>query len=125
MKIYRISIIKLSQYGRYIRHVAKNIGGIYNTPRTIEDSGNSKEFVTASIQKGAILFLNDNLFTTPIWLIDQELITKAGIDPVKMINDVQKKILDRLKVYIQLIKYKQIKPIMVSKHILPKICLKI
>lgn len=84
------------QYGRYMGHVAKNIGGIYNTPRTVEEKGNSKEFVSATIQKEAVLFLNDNLFTTPIWLIDQELITKAGVDPVKSISDVQKKILDRL-----------------------------
>lgn len=86
----------VNQYGRYMGHVAKNVGGIYSTPRTVEEIGNSKEFVPATIQKEAVLFLNDNLFTTPTWMVDQELITKAGADPIKSISDVQKRILGRL-----------------------------
>ncbi|MDR1882397.1 MAG: zinc-dependent metalloprotease [Prevotella sp.] len=84
------------QYGRYVGHVAKNIAGIYRTPVVVEQSGNSEEFVPANIQKEAMQFLDKQLFVTPEWLIDKTLITKAGIDPVSSIGNIQKRILDRL-----------------------------
>ncbi|MDR1503101.1 MAG: zinc-dependent metalloprotease [Prevotella sp.] len=86
----------VTQYGRYMGHVAKNIAGIYRTPVVVEQSGNSEEFVPASIQKEAMQFLDQQLFTTPEWLIDKTLITKASVDPVNSIGSVQKRTLDRL-----------------------------
>lgn len=86
----------LGQYSRYMGHVAKNVGGIYTTPRTVEEPGLSKEYVPASTQKEAVLFLNENLFATPQWLIDKDLIEKAGVSPVTSIEAVQKRTLDRL-----------------------------
>lgn len=86
----------VNQYERYMGHVAKNVGGIYSTPRTIEEQGNSEEFVPASIQKKAVEFLNVQLFTTPEWLINKELIEKAGVDPISEINKIQEHILKRL-----------------------------
>lgn len=86
----------VGQYGRYMGHVAKNIGGIYRTPRAIEEPGISKEFVPANVQKEAMAFLNTQLFDTPSWLINKELIDKASIDPLTTINAVQKRVIDRL-----------------------------
>ncbi|EGK00581.1 MULTISPECIES: zinc-dependent metalloprotease [Dysgonomonas] len=86
----------VTQYGRYMGHVAKNIAGIYRTPLVVEQSGNSEEFVPASIQKEAMQFLDQQLFSTPEWLIDKTLITKASVDPVNSIGSVQKRTLDRL-----------------------------
>lgn len=86
----------VNQFGRYMGHVATNVGGIYTTPTVVEQSGNSKEFVPATIQKEAIQFLNNQLFTTPTWLINKELIEKASVDPVTAIGNIQKRILDRL-----------------------------
>lgn len=86
----------VNQYSRYMGHVAKNVAGIYSTPRTIEEPGLSKEYVPAAIQKEAISFLNQQLFTTPAWLINKELIEKAKVDPVKLIESSQKRVLDRL-----------------------------
>ena len=86
----------VTQYGRYMGHVAKNIAGVYRTPVVVEQSGNSEEFVPASLQKEAMQFLDKQLFTTPEWLIDKTLITKASVDPVSLIGSVQKRTLDRL-----------------------------
>lgn len=86
----------VGQYNRYMGHVTKNVGGIYRTPLTIEESGNSVEYVPASIQKNAITFLNEQLFKTPTWLIDEVLIEKASIDPLSSVNNVQRSILNRL-----------------------------
>jgi hypothetical protein len=86
----------VGQYARYMGHVAKNIAGIYHTPIVVEQSGNSEEFVPASIQKEAMQFLDLQLFATPEWLIDKTLITKASVDPVSSIGSIQKRTLDRL-----------------------------
>ncbi len=84
------------QYARYMGHVAKNVAGIYRTPVVVEQSGNSQEFVPSGIQKEAISFLDKQLFTTPAWLIDKQLIEKASVDPLSSIGGVQKRTLDRL-----------------------------
>ena len=84
------------QYGRYMGHAAKNIGGIYSTPKYVEESGNIYEYVPLAIQKEALAFLNKQLFTTPTWLIDQDLMYKAGVNPVNTIGNVQRQVMNRL-----------------------------
>ncbi|RFS21447.1 DUF5117 domain-containing protein [Chitinophaga silvatica] len=86
----------VGQFGRYMGHVAKNVGGIYETPKTVEQSGAVYEIVPKSIQKDAVSFLNKQLFTTPKWLIDQDLLNKFGGDAPSLIASRQEPILDRL-----------------------------
>src|SRR4029079_3392550 len=47
------------QFGRYMGHVAKNIGGIYTTPRMSDERGVVVEFVSKAKQKEAMQFLQD------------------------------------------------------------------
>ncbi|HSC38238.1 MAG TPA: zinc-dependent metalloprotease, partial [Chitinophagaceae bacterium] len=63
---------------RYMGHVVKNIGGIMATPKTIEQEGAIVEFVSKAKQQQAIQFLQDQLFTTPTWLIDKKLFSLTG-----------------------------------------------
>jgi len=86
----------VNQYFRYMGHVSKNVAGIYRTPVTVEESKNAQEFVPKDIQKEAMLFLDKQLFTTPAWLIENQLIEKAAVEPVSAIGNVQKRIVDRL-----------------------------
>lgn len=92
----KIYVEVVNQYYRYMGHVAKNVGGIYRTPVTVEENKIAQEYVPENIQKEAVQFLDDQLFTTPVWLIDQPLISKAAVDPVAMIGSAQKLILSRL-----------------------------
>lgn len=85
-----------NQFARYMGHVAKNIGGIYATPKLVEEAGAVYEFVPAAIQKQAVQFLDKQLFTTPDWLVDQQLIQKAGVDPVRTIGSIQRAMLGRI-----------------------------
>jgi hypothetical protein len=85
-----------AQFSRYVHHVAKNVAGIYTTPVMVEQSGNTREFIPAQKQKEAVLFLNEQVFTTPEWLIDKALIEKAAVEPVSVIENIQKSVLDRL-----------------------------
>lgn len=86
----------VSQYGRYMGHVAKNIAGIMETPKMVEQAGPVYEYVSKATQKEAMDFLNKQLFTTPTWLINQDIFSKTGENPLIVINSRQDAILGRL-----------------------------
>lgn len=70
---------------------------IYSNSITVEQTDEiAREFVPANIQKRAIAFLNEQLFTTPEWLIDRQLMEKAKILPVNVICSLQSGVLARL-----------------------------
>jgi hypothetical protein len=72
-------------------HVTKNVGGIYETPKTYDMTGNIYEVVPAAIQNEAVTFLNEQLFKTPKWLLDQNILAKIkpenGVEAIKSIQD--------------------------------------
>jgi hypothetical protein len=84
------------QFGRYMGHVAKNVGGIYETPKTVEEAGSVYEFVPKAKQKEAVDFLNKQLFTTPVWLADNTIYNRIGGSPLVTIGNIQESILGRL-----------------------------
>lgn len=87
----------VSQFNRYLGHVTKNVAGIYSNSITVEQTDEiAREFVPVNIQKRAIAFLNEQLFTTPEWLIDRQLMEKAKILPVNVICSLQSGVLARL-----------------------------
>lgn len=87
----------VSQFNRYLGHVTKNVAGIYSNSITVEQTDEiAREFVPANIQKRAIAFLNEQLFTTPEWLIDRQLMEKAKTLPVNVICSLQSGVLARL-----------------------------
>lgn len=87
----------VSQFNRYLGHVTKNVAGIYSNSITVEQTDEiAREFVPANIQKRAIAFLNEQLFTTPEWLIDRQLMEKAKILPMNVICSLQSGVLARL-----------------------------
>lgn len=86
----------VTQFGRYMGHVAKNIGGIYETPKMVEQEGGVYEFVPKSIQKEAMSFLTQQLFTTPTWLINNDISSRTGENPQIVIGTRQESILTRI-----------------------------
>jgi len=81
----------VGQYRRYMGHVTKNVGGVYENPKTYDMQGNAYEVTPASLQNEAIAFLNEQLFKTPTWLLNQAIISKikadVGVDAIKSIQD--------------------------------------
>ena len=79
------------QFRRYLGHVTKNVGGIYDSPKTYDMTGNQFQVVPKSIQKDAVAFLNTQLFTTPKWLLDQNVLSKikpeSGVEAIKGMQD--------------------------------------
>lgn len=85
-----------TQFGRYIGHVSKNIGGIYENPKTVDQAGTIYERTPAAIQKEAMDFLNKQVFTTPTWLLDQSILDNIGANPMEIILKLQNLSLNRL-----------------------------
>jgi hypothetical protein len=88
-----------SQFARYMGHVAKNIGGIYTTPRMTDERGVIVEFVSKAKQKEAMQFLQDQLFKTPKWIIDNDIPDYTNDNKLTVISSLQSGSLNRLISY--------------------------
>jgi hypothetical protein len=84
------------QFGRYMGHVAKYVGGIMETPKTVEEQGAVYEIVSEAKQREAVDFLNKNLFTTPTWLVNQDIFSRTGVSGLITIGGLQDNTLNRL-----------------------------
>ncbi|TFV95508.1 DUF5117 domain-containing protein [Algoriphagus kandeliae] len=68
----------IGQFNRYMGHVRTHIGGVMEVYRASGQdvpvyTHNSKE-----MQKSAVAFLNEHLFKTPSWLMNEEIIARTG-----------------------------------------------
>lgn len=86
----------VGQYQRYMGHVVKNIGGVETTPKTIEQGGDVYEFTAKARQKEAMTFLQEQLFTTPSWLLDYKLLGVTGVNPGTQLAGIQVGVAQRL-----------------------------
>lgn len=84
------------QFGRYMGHVNKNVGGIMETPKTLEQGGSIYERTPAAKQREAMAFLDAQLFKTPTWIIDQNMLDKTGENALDVIHALQNPTMSRL-----------------------------
>jgi hypothetical protein len=67
----------LSQFGRYMGHVSSNLGGVYENYKTYDQPGAVYTHVDKNHQKECLKFVNKELFETPTWLIDKDIIGRT------------------------------------------------
>jgi hypothetical protein len=67
----------VSQFNRYMGHVSNNIGGVYEHHKTYEQEGAVYTHVSKAHQQKCMLFLQDELYKTPEWLLDQDIFSKT------------------------------------------------
>ncbi|HRN56965.1 MAG TPA: zinc-dependent metalloprotease, partial [Agriterribacter sp.] len=84
------------QYGRYMGHAAKNIGGIYEIPKTVEQEGPVYSYTPKAIQKEAMAFLIKQLFVTPQWLINTDILNRIGNTGISVVSSRQDAVLNRI-----------------------------
>ncbi|HTI08312.1 MAG TPA: zinc-dependent metalloprotease [Puia sp.] len=76
----------LGQFGRYMGHVLRNVGAVYETFRSVEQPGDVYAPAPKARQQEAVTFLGKQLFETPRWLLDYSILNKisnpSGGDPV-------------------------------------------
>ncbi len=70
----------LGQFNRYMGHVSSNIGGIYENFKTYDQEGAVYTHVPKERQQRAMKFLAEQLFNTPTWLLDQNILNKIEFD---------------------------------------------
>ncbi len=67
----------ISQLNRYMGHVSSNIGGVYEDYKTTDQEGKVYTYVDKIHQKNCLNFVNKQLFATPTWLINDEIIGRT------------------------------------------------
>ncbi|HEY4206873.1 MAG TPA: zinc-dependent metalloprotease, partial [Puia sp.] len=87
----------VAQFNRYMGHVVKNVGGIDETFKSIEQTGDVYEATPKAIQKEAMDFLSKQLFTTPTWLLNKDILNKfSNPASTEAVGNVQTNILNSL-----------------------------
>lgn len=87
----------LSQFNRYMGHVANNVGGVYEHYKTADQEGAVYTHVSKEKQAEALAFLDKNLFKTPQWLIDKTIFERIEYSgAVERIRGLQERTLKNL-----------------------------
>ncbi|REE05884.1 zinc-dependent metalloprotease [Marinoscillum furvescens] len=87
----------VGQYNRYMGHVTANVGGVYEYYKTADQDGAVYTHASKDKQRRAVAFLNEQLFTTPEWVIHPGILSRIeeeGI--VDRIKALQTRTLNRL-----------------------------
>jgi hypothetical protein len=66
----------VGQYNRYMGHVLTNVGGMSENFKTYDQTGPVYSYLSKAKQKEAVSFFNQQLFTTPLWLINNDQLSK-------------------------------------------------
>ena len=86
-----------SQFSRYMGHVTTNVGGVYQQFKTSDQDGPVYSHVDKSYQKNCVKFLNQNLFDTPTWMIDENILNKIQFSgALDRVRGLQSSYLNRL-----------------------------
>jgi hypothetical protein len=85
-----------SQFGRYCNHVTSNIGGVEKTPKRFGQPGPVYQYTLKEKQKEALLWLQQNLFKTPTWLVNKKIISVTNQNPQTIISAIQDRTLNNL-----------------------------
>lgn len=76
----------INQFTRYCLHVAKNIGGVYNDYKTVDQAGPIYTDTPRAKQESAFKFIKENILTQPKWLTDVPYIKRITHSPQLSIN---------------------------------------
>ncbi|MDA8531509.1 zinc-dependent metalloprotease [Flavobacteriaceae bacterium] len=87
----------LSQFNRYMGHVANNVGGVYEHYKTADQEGAVYTHVAKEKQAEAMAFLDKELFQTPVWLLDKSIFERIEYSgSVERIRSLQERTLKNL-----------------------------
>jgi hypothetical protein len=77
----------IAQWAREMNHVAVVVGGVYQVTKYASQSGTVYQPVPRAKQAEAVRFLNDNVFTTPSFFFDPEILRR--IEPTGFVERVR------------------------------------
>lgn len=68
----------IGQFNRYMGHVRTNVGGVMEIYKSSGQGDAVYTHTSKEMQKSAVDFLNKQLFATPTWMMDEEIIARIG-----------------------------------------------
>ncbi|SFF65089.1 protein of unknown function [Salegentibacter agarivorans] len=81
----------------YVSHVVANVGGVYETRKTSNQDGVVYENVPKEKQEEAVNFLVKEAFTTPDWLLNQEILNRIEASgAIERVQNLQTRTLSSL-----------------------------
>ena len=86
----------VAQYSRYMGHVLTNIGGVTTDYKTFEQDGAVFTIVPKARQKEAVQFLHKQLFETPQWLLNKNVLDKISSPTSDRLSILQDNLLGSL-----------------------------
>ncbi len=72
----------IGQLNRYSGHVANNVGGVYEHQRSADENKIVFTPISSEQQRRAVDFMNNQIFTTPTWLIDPAILRRISAEGV-------------------------------------------
>lgn len=85
------------QYQRYLGHVLKSVGGVYFNLRSEEEQGALWSPVPKARQLACLGFFDEQLFTTPYWLLDSNVTSRLLVNETpNVVEDLQVKMINSL-----------------------------
>jgi hypothetical protein len=103
-QLYQHYSVLYSQFARYLGHAMNYIGCVYRTEKVAGQAGPVFVLAPYAVHSNAVRFLNEQLFTTPLWLKNDEIFDKIeqyhmpvafGIELNKLQQDAIDNILTR------------------------------
>ena len=91
------------QFNRYMGHVRSNIGGVYQYNKTYEQEGAVFTHVSKNRQSNSMQFMHQQLFTTPYWMLDKNILSKTkAVGSVERIRSMQVRSLNSILAFDRL-----------------------
>ena len=87
----------MNQFFRYSVHVVNNVAGVNETLKSVEQAGDVYVPTPEAKQREAMAFLNREVFKTPYWALDKNIMGKLG-NPSKItfVSAIQQRVLQVL-----------------------------
>ncbi len=87
----------ITQWSRYMGHVAANVGGVTRTRKTYGQEGPVYEFVPKATQQRAMRFFTEQAFATPTWMLDDDILSRIeNVGAVERIRGRQVSVVNQL-----------------------------
>lgn len=67
----------ITQFNRYMGHVRTNVGGVYEIYKSSGQGEQVYSHTDKETQKAAVRFINEELFKTPSWILEDEIVART------------------------------------------------
>ncbi|WP_116126963.1 zinc-dependent metalloprotease [Lewinella sp. IMCC34183] len=68
----------IGQLRRYTGHVANNVGSVYEWQRSSDEDKVVYEVAPRAKQQAAVKFINEQIFKTPMWLVNEDILQRIS-----------------------------------------------